>query len=139
MADVSFNIANPYQQQQEELARRQKMAEILQQQSFQPIERTSYAGIEAPISPYAGLAKMLQAYTGAKGQQKVSEERMALGEKYKTESADILRQAFEAGAGSPAVPERQARPAMASATGIDSMPAMDEEGNPVNEKPEPGA
>ena len=127
----NFNVANPYQQQQEELARRQKMAEILQQQSFQPIERSSYAGIEAPISPYAGLAKMLQAYAGAKGQQKVAEERAALGEKYKTESADILRQAFEAGAGSPAVPERQARLAMASATGNAPMQAMDEEGNPV--------
>ena len=136
MADVSFNIANPYQQQQEELARRQKMAEILQQQSFQPIERTRYAGIEAPISPYAGLAKMLQAYTGAKGQQKVSEERMALGERYRADqSADFTNLAkmlsAPAVAGSAAVPERQAGPAMASATGNAPTQAMDEEGNPV--------
>ena len=127
MADVSFNIANPYQQQQEELLRRQKMAEILQQQSFQPIERTSYAGIEAPISPYAGLAKMLQAYAGAKGQQKVSEERMALGEKYRADqSADFTNLAkmlsAPAVAGSPAVPERLAEPPM--------IPT-DDEGNPM--------
>ena len=115
----NFNIANPYQQQQEELARRQKMAEILQQQSFQPMERNSYAGIEAPISPYAGLAKMLQAYAGAKGQQKVSEERMTLGEKYKTESADILRQAFEAGAGSPAVPGKSVEETSFAPSGSD--------------------
>jgi hypothetical protein len=104
MADVSFNIANPYQQQQEELLRRQKMAEILQQQSFQPMERTSYAGIEAPISPYAGLAKMLQAYTGAKGQQKVAEERMALGQKYQTDLTDTLTKALELQTGRPAMP-----------------------------------
>jgi hypothetical protein len=100
----NFNIANPYQQQQEELARRQKMAEILQQQSFQPMERTSYAGIEAPISPYAGLAKMLQAYTGAKGQQKVAEERMALGERYQTDLMDTLTKASELQTGRPAMP-----------------------------------
>jgi len=123
----NFNIANPYQQQQEELARRQKMAEILQQQSFQPMERTSYAGIEAPISPYAGLAKMLQAYAGAKGQQKVAEERMALGERYRADqSADFTNLAkmltAPAVAGSAAVPERLAEPPM--------IPT-DDEGNPM--------
>lgn len=123
----NFNIANPYQQQQEELARRQKMAEILQQQSFQPMERTSYAGIEAPISPYAGLAKMLQAYTGAKGQQKVAEERAALGEKYRADqSADFTNLAkmlsAPAVAGSAAIPERLAEPPM--------IPT-DDEGNPM--------
>ena len=127
MADVSFNIANPYQQQQEELSRRQKMAEILQQQSFQPIERTSYAGIEAPISPYAGLAKMLQAYAGAKGQRKVAEERMALGERYRADqSADFTNLAkmltAPAVAGSPAVPERFAE--------LPTIP-NDDEGNPM--------
>lgn len=115
----NFNIANPYQQQQEELARRQKMAEILQQQSFQPIERTSYAGIEAPISPYAGLAKMLQAYTGAKGQQKVAEERAALGEKYQTDLMDTLSKASELQTGRPAMP------AQAPVTRVD------DEGNPM--------
>ena len=115
----NFNIANPYQQQQEELARRQKMAEILQQQSFQPMERNSYAGIEAPISPYAGLAKMLQAYTGAKGQQKVAEERAALGEKYQTDLMDTLSKASELQAGRPAMP------AQAPVTRVD------DEGNPM--------
>ena len=106
MADVSFNIANPYQTQLEELARRQKMAEIMQQQSFQPIERTSYQGIEAPISPLSGLAKVLQGYMSGKAQRDISEEKKALGERYKTESSDILGRAFEAGAGTPATPSR---------------------------------
>ena len=104
MADVSFNIANPYQTQLEELARRQKMAEIMQQQAFQPIERSSYQGIEAPISPLSGIAKALQMYMGGRAQKDISEEKKALGERYKTESSDILGKAFEAGAGTPAIP-----------------------------------
>jgi len=106
MADVSFNIANPYQTQLEELARRQKMAEIMQQQAFQPIERSSYQGIEAPISPLSGLAKALQGYMSGKAQRDISEEKKALGERYKTESSDIFNKAFEAGAGTPATQGR---------------------------------
>lgn len=99
----NFNVANPYQQQQEELARRQKMAEILQQQSFQPIERSSYAGIEAPISPYAGLAKMLQAYAGAKGQQKVAEERATLADEVRNRSQMEGREFINALKGTPEI------------------------------------
>ena len=128
---VNFNLPSPYQADLAKLAQQQKMAELLQAQSIQPTERYSYKGIEARTPATAGLAKILQAMGGAYLQKQGLEEQKALGEKYKTESADILRQAFEAGAGSPAVPERQARPAMASATGTESMPAMDEEGNPV--------
>lgn len=99
----NFNVANPYQQQQEELARRQKMAEILQQQSFQPIERSGYAGIEAPISPYAGLAKMLQAYAGAKGQQKVAEERATLADEARNRSQMEGREFINALKGTPEI------------------------------------
>ena len=102
MADVSFNIANPYQTQLEELARRQKMAEIMQQQAFQPIERSSYQGIEAPISPLSGIAKALQMYMGGREQNKISEERKALGEKYRQESMGDITQ-FAEMVGKPAV------------------------------------
>jgi len=128
---VNFNLPSPYQADLAKIAQQQKMAELLQAQSLQPTERYSYKGIEAHTPATAGLAKILQAMGGAYLQKQGLEEQKALGEKYKTESADILRQAFEAGAGSPAVPERQARPAMASATGNAPMQAMDEEGNPV--------
>ena len=90
MADVNFNLANPYQTQLDELARRQKMAEIMQQQSFQPMERFSYQGIEAPISPLAGLTKALQGYMGGKAQRDVAEERKALGDRYRQESMDDI-------------------------------------------------
>ena len=49
-----------------ELQRRQKLAEALAAQGAAPIEVQSYKGIQAPISPFSGLAKVLQAYLGAK-------------------------------------------------------------------------
>ena len=102
MADVSFNVANPYQTQLDELARRQKMAEIMQQQSFQPAERYSYQGIEAPISPLTGLSKALQMYMSGREQGKISEERKALGERYRQEGMDDITKFAEI-AGRPAV------------------------------------
>ena len=102
MADVSFNVANPYQTQLDELARRQKMAEIMQQQSFQPAERFSYQGIEAPISPLTGLSKALQMYMSGREQGKISEERKALGERYRQEGMDDITRYAEM-VGRPAV------------------------------------
>lgn len=101
MADVSFNIANPYQTQLEELSRRQKMAEIMQQQAFQPIERSSYQGIEAPISPLSGIAKALQMYMGGRAQKDISEEKKALGEQFRTQSSEQGKQFIEALKGTP--------------------------------------
>ena len=78
------------------------MAEIMQQQAFQPIERSSYQGIEAPISPLSGIAKALQMYMGGRAQKDISEERKALGEKYRQESmGDITK--FAEMVGRPAV------------------------------------
>ena len=49
-----------------ELQRRQKLAEALSAQGAAPIEVQSYKGIQAPISPFSALAKVLQTYLGAK-------------------------------------------------------------------------
>jgi hypothetical protein len=84
------------------------MAEMLQAQSQAPSERFSYKGIEARTPATAGLAKLLQGFGGAYFQGKARDEEKALGERYKTESSDILRKAFEAGAGTPAVAEQAA-------------------------------
>ena len=90
MADVNFNVSNPYQTQLDELTRRQKMAEMMQQQAFQPTERFSYGGIEARTSPLSGLAKALQMYMGASSQKDIAEERKALGEKYQKEGMEDI-------------------------------------------------
>ena len=133
---VNFNLPSPYQADLAKLAQQQKMAELLQAQSLQPTERYSYKGIEAHTPATAGLAKILQAMGGAYLQKQGLEEQKALGERYRADqSADFTNLAkmlsAPAVAGSAAIPERQAGPAMASATGNAPMQAMDEEGNPV--------
>ena len=101
---VSFNLPSPYQAELAKIADQQRMAEMLQAQSQAPIERFSYKGIEARTPATAGLAKLLQGFGGAYFQGQAREQEKALGERYKKESSDILREAFKAGEGSAAVP-----------------------------------
>jgi hypothetical protein len=56
---VSFNLPDPYEAQKADIARRQKYAQALEQQAFQPVETYSYQGIQAPIPATAALAKVL--------------------------------------------------------------------------------
>jgi len=101
---VSFNLPSPYQAELAKIADQQRMAEMLQAQSQAPIERYGYKGIEARTPATAGLAKLLQGFGGAYFQGQARQEEKALGERYKKESSDILREAFKAGEGSAAVP-----------------------------------
>ena len=101
---VSFNLPSPYQAELAKIADQQRLAEVLQAQSQAPIERFSYKGIEARTPATAGLAKLLQGFGGAYFQGQAREQEKALGERYKKESSDILREAFKAGEGSAAVP-----------------------------------
>jgi hypothetical protein len=86
MADISFTLPSPYQSEQADIARRQKMAEIMQQQAFQPAETFSYGGIQARTSPLTGIAKALQGYMAGKTQRDLIGEQKALGEKAQTEA-----------------------------------------------------
>jgi hypothetical protein len=95
------------------IQRNEKLAEIMRQQAFQPIEVQSYQGIQAPISPLSGLAKVLQAYMGARGTG--DEERIKLNQEAKAEAQQMLSSLNPAASpGRAAVmgmPEVQARPA----------------------------
>jgi hypothetical protein len=95
------------------IQRNEKLAQIMQQQAFQPIETQSYQGIQAPISPLSGLAKVLQAYMGAKGTGE--EERIKLNQEAKAEAQQMLSslnpQASPGRAAVMGTPEIQARPA----------------------------
>jgi hypothetical protein len=102
----AFNVPSPYQTEQRRIEQQQKMAEMLQAQSMQPNERFSYNGIEARIPATAGLAKMLQGFTGMMMQKKGLEEEKALGEKYQAQSAGEARDFLSALRGTPAVPEK---------------------------------
>jgi hypothetical protein len=71
---ATVNLTSPASQLAE-LQRRQKIAEALAAQGAEPIEVGSYKGIQAPISPFSALAKVLQTYMGAKQQADILKER----------------------------------------------------------------
>jgi len=71
-----FKTQSPYEQQIEELKRRQQMAEMLQQQALQPLEsQVAPGGMVVPTSPVLGLTKMLQAYMGGKQLRDIEKQR----------------------------------------------------------------
>ena len=105
-----FNVANPYQLQQQELDRRQKMAEILQQQAFEPVQAGSYQGIQAPISPVQGLAKVLQMYLSNKNQEGLKSEQKALGEQYRADTSADIQRLIQGLQGKAATPEMKQEP-----------------------------
>ena len=85
MPDINLS---PYTSQMEAIQRRQKMAELLSQQALQPLDMPQVAG--ARVSPYAGLAKMLQAYSGRKMREGAQAEQKTLADQYRTDtSADF--------------------------------------------------
>jgi len=81
-----YRAPGPYDEDYRSIARREQLAQILQQQAFQPIEVGSYQGIQAPISPIAGIAKILQGYFAGQQMDKADEGRQDL--LYKSENAD---------------------------------------------------
>jgi hypothetical protein len=80
MANSIVALTNPASQLAE-LQRRQKIAEALAAQGAEPIEVGSYKGIQAPISPLSGIAKVLQTYLGAKQQADILKERRGVEQK----------------------------------------------------------
>lgn len=66
---VNFNAPSPYASQQADLERRQRLAELMQQQAMQPIETNNTS-----ITPTQGLAKVLQSYLSAKQLDKINTE-----------------------------------------------------------------
>ena len=115
MPNPDINLS-PYTAESEAISRRMKMAELLQQQSMQPLETPGMAGgYQLRTSPYAGLAKILQGYTAMQAGKSAEAERKALGERYQQESMDdMMRYAEMAG-----------RPAVAAVPGRDAFTPME--------------
>jgi hypothetical protein len=87
-----FKTQSPYDQQIEELKRRQQMAEMLQQQSMQPLEsQVAPGGMVVPTSPVLGLTKMLQAYLGGKQLRDIEKQRGETEKGARSEALDYLR------------------------------------------------
>jgi hypothetical protein len=77
MAEINLN---PYTAESDAIARRLRMAEALNQQAMQPMELPTQAGVR--VSPYAGLAKMLQGYTSGLMQNQALGQQEALSKRY---------------------------------------------------------
>lgn len=102
---ISMTMPNDYSAEQAAILRRQKLAELMQQQSMQPIEAGASQGplgsVTAPMSWTQGLAKLMQAYSGQKGMERAEERQKALGQKYQTEGQDALIRGLKAYKGTP--------------------------------------
>lgn len=85
MADYGLN---EYGAEAEDIARRRRYAEMLQQQSMSPLESQTAGGWVIPVSPLQGLAKMVQAYQGRKGIEDASERSKALAERLRGDAAN---------------------------------------------------
>lgn len=91
MAQVAQTfLADPYGGSRGELERRMKLAEIMQQQAFQPDQKYSYAGIEAPPSAAGALAKGLQGAVGAYMQGSAIKEGRDRSKAYGDDMAKVL-------------------------------------------------
>jgi hypothetical protein len=73
-----YRTPGPYDEDYRSIARREQMAQILQQQALQPIEAGAYQGIQAPISPLSGIAKVLQGYFAGKQSDSADQARQDL-------------------------------------------------------------
>lgn len=130
MANVDINLS-PYTAESEAISRRMKMAELLQQQAMQPLETPGMAGgYQLAVSPYAGLAKILQGYTAMQAGRGAEAERKALGERYRSDqSADFSNIAKILSA--PAVAGQAEVPARAAEIAPEEMMQAADYGTPL--------
>ena len=91
MADINLS---PYSAESDAIARKLRMAEMLNQQAMQPLEIPQQMGV--PISHFAGLAKMLQSYKGAQKEKEAKDEAKALAEKYREQSQNEVASFLDA-------------------------------------------
>jgi len=85
MPDINLN---PYTAESAAIQRKLQMAQLLNQQAMQPLEMPQQAGVK--ISPYAGLAKILEGFNAGREEKAATQAAKDLAEKYQTGSqADI--------------------------------------------------
>ena len=101
MPDINLS---PYTAEQAALDRRRKMAEAMQQQAIAPIEIPSVPG--AKVSPYQGLAKILQAYVANKNLKKAETEQQQQQSDYLSDLGFLMRNAGKTTPATAAIPEQ---------------------------------
>lgn len=85
----------------QEIERRRKYAEMLRQQSMEPIQQQTAGGWVVPISPFQGAGKLAQAYFGKKKATEADEKQKALAEALRNERMGTLAQFQSAMEGRP--------------------------------------
>lgn len=108
----------PYADEQAQIARRRRMAEILQGQSLAPIEQQTAGGWVVPISPWQGAARLAQGLLAGKMQGDTDAQQRQLGERARRETAEYLRGMPQ---GTPAVAPQQFDVGDAPATAQQAM------------------
>ena len=112
-AITTVGFGSPYAAEQMDIQRRQKLAEMLQKQSMEPIQQQQ-GGMFTPRTGWAQmLAKGVQAYKGKQGIEEGKTQQEALAQKMQQERQQALAQALQQGQGSPQpAPEMGGGPAM---------------------------
>lgn len=90
---------NPYTAESAAIQRRLQMAQLLNQQAMQPLEMPQQAGVK--ISPYAGLAKILEGFNANQQEKSATQAYKNLAEKYQAGNKADLNAFLEAMKGSP--------------------------------------
>ena len=99
---AQFNLPQgPYGAQQMEIARRQKLAQMLQEQSMQPLQSAPSGAFAAPISPLQVAGKLTQGYMGQKREQEALQQQQELQQRMQQERAAALAKALQASQGQP--------------------------------------
>lgn len=82
-----------YAADQATIDRQQKLADMLQQQSMQPLGQESIGGVAIRRSPLEGLAQLAKAYAGTKVEERATASEKELSRKYAQGLADTLKAA----------------------------------------------
>ena len=101
MPDINLS---PMTAEQTALNRRRKMAEAMQQQAIAPIEMPNVAGVK--ISPYQGLAKLLQGYLAGKSLERADTEQKQQESDYLSDLGFLMRNAGKTTPATVAIPEQ---------------------------------
>ena len=96
--------AGPYGADQMEIQRRQRLAQMLQQQSMEPIQAQQGGAFASPISPLQVLAKGVQAYKGRESETAAKTQQEELSKRMQSERQAALAKALSQAGGSPQPP-----------------------------------
>jgi len=112
-----------YDTEAQDIANRQRYAELLRQQGMAPMETRQVGRVAIRNSPLEGLAKMLQVYGGQKGVEQAGMERKALAGRMEGERSADTAAMVSALRGTPARPQQM---------GADDMAMIADQGGQAN-------